>query len=236
MSAPKITIFTCSYNKPQYVGQAIESVLAQTYPSFEYLILENSTDGLTRDIVRSYRDPRIRVIEVDLSPHQRRKFYAESYLKNTYTKEAWGQFIMYLSDDDILDPNCFSAHLAEFAHHPDQQINFHGWKVTYLGLNRPDEVIGVKDRYGLNTRRRPGRRIDGGAVMFRKELLSQITEPYFKLRWKDAHISDALFLNRLAQLATFYPTNRILHTKRITDRSAHAFISPEGQIVAYRPR
>ena len=235
MSIPKITIFTCSYNKPQYISEAISSVLAQTYPDFEYIILENSTDGKTRNIVRSFKDSRIRLFEIDFSDKEREKIYVESHLKNTYAKEARGQFIMYLSDDDVLEPNCFAEHIQEFAKDVAQSINFHGWRVVYLDTNKPDEIIGVKNRYGLNTQRRPGRRIDGGSVMYKKELLVQITEPYFKLRWKDAHISDGLFLNRLAQTTTFYPINKILHIKRITKISTHGFIDQTGNANAYRP-
>lgn len=231
---PRITIFTCSYNKPEYVGDAIDSVLAQTYKNFEYIILENSTDSTTRHLVHKYADERLKIIDVDLTEKEREKNYPESYLKNLYTPKARGEFIIYLADDDILDHSCFEEHTKQFDQHQEQSINFHGWKVFYVGSEKPDEVIAVKHRYGLNTRRRPGRRIDGGAVMFKKSLLKQISEPYFKLRWKDAHISDALFLNRLAQIATFYPIDKILHTKRFTNISSHSFVDSAGNISAYR--
>jgi spore maturation protein CgeD len=232
---PRISIFTCSYNKPQYVRDAIDSVLAQTYKDFEYIILENSTDGFTRNIVHEYDDPRIRIVDVDFSDDERRRFYVESHLKNIYSPEAKGELILYLADDDFLEPTCFEEHVKEFDANTEQLINFHGWKITYLGTNKPDDDIGVHRRYGLNTNRRPGRRLDGGAVMFKKPLLADISDPYFKLRWKDAHISDALFLNRLAQLATFYPINKILHTKRITEVSTHGFVDKSGNLDAYRP-
>lgn len=229
-----ISVFTCSYNKPQYVNDAIFSVLNQTYPDFEYIVLENSTDGKTRDIVHQNKDQRLKIIDVELSERERQKYYPESHLKNTYTPKARGEFIFYLADDDVLEPTCFEEHLKEFERDKPQDVNFHGWRVVYVGSEKPDELIGVSKRYGLDTQRRPGRRLDGGAVMFKKELLSKISEPYFKLRWKDAHISDALFLNRLAQLATFYPINKILHTKRITEVSTHGFVDNAGSIGVYR--
>lgn len=230
-----ISVFTCSYNKPQYVNDAIFSVLAQTYGDFEYIVLENSTDEKTRNIVHQNNDPRVKIIDVELSDRQRQKYYPESQLKNVYTPKARGELIFYLADDDVLEPTCFEEHIKNFKENKSIDINFHGWKIKYLGTDKPDKVIGVNRRYGLNTNRRPGRRIDGGAVMFKKELLKQISEPYFKLRWKDAHISDALFLNRLAQIATLHPIKKILHTKRMTEVSNHDFVGESGELTNYRP-
>ena len=217
------------------MNDAISSVLNQTYPDFEYIVLENSTDKKTGGIVHQNKDQRLKIIDVDLSGREREKYYPESHLKNIYTPEAHGEFIFYLADDDVLEPTCFEEHINNFEKDKSIQVNFHGWRVEYLGTDKPDKVIGVNRQYGLNTRRRPGRRIDGGAVMFKKQLLQQISEPYFKLRWKDAHISDALFLNRLAQIATFYPINKVLHTKRMTEVSSHDFVGKSGELTNYRP-
>lgn len=236
MVKPKITIFTCSYNKPQYIQDAISSVLQQTYPNFEYIILENSTDGVTRNLIRKNTDDRIKIIDKDFSDEQRRGFYVESYLKNLYSSQARGQCIMYLADDDILEPNCFEEHIKEFERNKAERINFHGFKITYLGSKQPDELITASRPYGLDTdHMRPGARVDGGAVMFKKELLS-IRGNYFSTRWGNAHISDAVFLNRLAQTATFHPIAKILHTKRITEISTHTFVDKAGNISSNRSR
>jgi len=63
MSAPIVSVVTPFYNTERYLAEAIESVLAQTYPHFEYLLVDNcSTDG-SLAIAERYaaRDPRIRV-------------------------------------------------------------------------------------------------------------------------------------------------------------------------------
>ena len=61
---PLISVVTPFYNTAPYLAQCIESVLAQSYTKFEYLLLDNcSTDG-SSEIAETYarRDPRIRVI------------------------------------------------------------------------------------------------------------------------------------------------------------------------------
>ena len=95
---PKVTIFTCSYNKPLLIPDAIKSVLNQTFTDFEYIILENSTNPETREAVRNVKDKRINVIDVEFSDEWRNNQYAESRLKNIYSPQARGEYIMYLAE------------------------------------------------------------------------------------------------------------------------------------------
>jgi glycosyltransferase involved in cell wall biosynthesis len=62
---PLVSVVTPFYNTAPYLAECIESVLAQTYPHFEYILMDNcSTDG-SGEIAESYsrRDPRIRLIQ-----------------------------------------------------------------------------------------------------------------------------------------------------------------------------
>ena len=59
----KVSILLCAYNAEAYIAEAVGSTLAQTYHDFELIIVDDgSTDG-TLDIIRSFDDERIRVIE-----------------------------------------------------------------------------------------------------------------------------------------------------------------------------
>lgn len=62
---PIVTAIMPTYNHAAFVGQAVESILAQTFEAWELVVVDDgSTDG-TPDIVRGYRDPRIKVIAHD---------------------------------------------------------------------------------------------------------------------------------------------------------------------------
>ena len=55
----------CTYNRRFCLKQAIDSVLCQTYPDFEFVIVDDgSTDG-TEELIKSYQDPRIRYFKLD---------------------------------------------------------------------------------------------------------------------------------------------------------------------------
>jgi spore maturation protein CgeD len=228
MSTPKITIFTCSYNKPQYVSDAINSVLNQTFTNFEYVILENSTDDKTKDVTRSIKDPRIKIIDVEFSDEWRKQQYAESHLKNIYTPQAQGEYIMYLADDDIFEPNCFAEHLGEFTKNKNQRANYHGWRIVYLGSSEPESIAPAVRSFGAH--RSPRNRLDGGAIMFEKSLLKELPRPYFKLNWFDARISDSLFATKLSLATDIYPINKVLHTKRVTSISTHRYVNDAGNV------
>jgi glycosyltransferase involved in cell wall biosynthesis len=59
---PKVTVLMPVFNAEKYLREAVESILAQTFTDFEFLIIDDgSTDGST-DIIHSYRDRRIRLI------------------------------------------------------------------------------------------------------------------------------------------------------------------------------
>ena len=60
MTHPKVTVLMSVLNGEDYLCEAIDSILAQTFTDFEFLIIDNaSTDG-TAAIIASYGDARIR--------------------------------------------------------------------------------------------------------------------------------------------------------------------------------
>lgn len=61
------------HNVAPYVGECIDSILAQTFENFELLIVDDGSDDNSAEIVRSYADKRIKLIE-------RKHDYIASYL------------------------------------------------------------------------------------------------------------------------------------------------------------
>ena len=59
----KISVVMLTYNTEQYVAEAIESVLKQSFSDFEFIIVDDGSTDKTLSIVRSYKDERIKLIE-----------------------------------------------------------------------------------------------------------------------------------------------------------------------------
>ena len=61
--SPQVTVLMSVYNGEKYLREAIESIINQTYSNFEFLIMNDGSTDTTREIILSYDDPRITLIE-----------------------------------------------------------------------------------------------------------------------------------------------------------------------------
>lgn len=102
---PIATVCIPVYNCETYIGQAIESVLAQSFTNLELIILNDaSTDG-TLGVIRSYTDPRVRVFNNDTNLGVEGNW-------NKALGEARGKYVKLLPQDDYLHPDCLEWQIA----------------------------------------------------------------------------------------------------------------------------
>jgi glycosyltransferase involved in cell wall biosynthesis len=103
---PLVTAIITTFNRKRFLGSAINSVLAQTFPEFELVILDNfSTDG-TEELVKSFEDPRIRYV--------RHPPITIGRQRNLGLREAHGEYIGFLDDDDEWMPTKLERQLEVF--------------------------------------------------------------------------------------------------------------------------
>jgi glycosyltransferase involved in cell wall biosynthesis len=96
---PLVTIVTPVHNQRAFVAETIESVLAQDYPAIEYIVVDDgSTDG-TSDVLARYRD-RVTLIT---QPNA-----GQARTLNMAWANAKGDYLGYLSGDDLLEPTTVS--------------------------------------------------------------------------------------------------------------------------------
>lgn len=59
---PKISVLMPAYNAEKYIKEAIDSILAQTFSDFEFIIIDDGSTDRTAGIVNGYSDSRIRIL------------------------------------------------------------------------------------------------------------------------------------------------------------------------------
>lgn len=106
-TAPLITVVTPAYNVEGYIGEAIDSVLAQRFTDFEYLVVDDgSTDG-TAGLVTSRTDPRMRLVT---AVHG-----GLASARNVGVAAARGQYVAFLDGDDRWHPDFLARQLERLA-------------------------------------------------------------------------------------------------------------------------
>jgi len=96
MEVAVISIMMPAYNAEKYIGEAIESVLAQSYPHWELIIVNDGSTDKTASIIAQFTDPRIKVV------HQLNS--GEAAARNTALKHMRGEYLAFLDADDLYLP------------------------------------------------------------------------------------------------------------------------------------
>lgn len=107
---PKVTVVMPVYNGAAYVAPAIESILAQTFANFEFIIINDGSTDDSSNVIRRFKDPRIRFIEQD------NKGLAATL--NRGIAMARGEYIARQDQDDISLPLRFEKQLTFFSANP----------------------------------------------------------------------------------------------------------------------
>ena len=96
---PLVSVIIPTYNHAKYLGDAIQSVLSQTYQKFEIIIIDNYSNDNTEDIVSSYASTNSRIRYTKFS---NKGIIASS--RNLGIKMARGEYIALLDSDDLWSP------------------------------------------------------------------------------------------------------------------------------------
>jgi glycosyltransferase involved in cell wall biosynthesis len=105
-----VSVMMPAYNAEKYIGQAIDSVLIQTYPNWELIVVNDGSTDNTSLIVGQYKDPRIKLINQING--------GEASARNTALKNMRGEFLAFVDSDDCYLPNHLEmtvTHLQQYS-------------------------------------------------------------------------------------------------------------------------
>jgi glycosyltransferase involved in cell wall biosynthesis len=100
------------YNGERYIEEAIDSILNQTFEDFDFIIIDDCSTDRTVEIIQSYRDSRIRLI-------QNRENIGQTKSLNVGLKLAKGKYVARMDDDDISLPERLAKQVAYMEINPE---------------------------------------------------------------------------------------------------------------------
>ncbi len=214
----RVVIVLSSFNRPNMVKQAVESVINQTHKDWALYIMDDNSISQVQDILREYSrtDNRIKLFISDVKEEDRIKTCRYSVLINKVIRESSEEYITYLTDDCIYKPNRLERMVKYLDTHPEAEIVYGSQEV--VGLSGELLQTRVADKV-LN---RASYIVDHNSVMHRRGLIDKIgywDEDVFYWR-----IADATYWDRITdEDILFYPLGteitevNVLHPKSISE-------------------
>jgi glycosyltransferase involved in cell wall biosynthesis len=138
---PLVSIIVNNYNYGRFVGEAIDSALAQTYPNVEVIVVDDGSTDNSREVIKS-RGEKIRAFFKPNGGH------ASAF--NAGFEVSSGDLVLFLDSDDMLEPNAIETVVREWRdgfsrmHYLLQVIDAKGEPVggTVGGLVSPSPLVG----------------------------------------------------------------------------------------------
>lgn len=139
---PTVSIILPTHNRAQRLKQSIKSILHQTYPDFELIVIDDASTDKTAEVVKSFKDKRI-------SYFRQQKNRGAAAARNVGLKKARAKLIAFNDDDDIWDKRKLEKQVKAFTQ-AEPKIG-----VVYVGMKRikgneikyfPEEVVGEKGK------------------------------------------------------------------------------------------
>jgi glycosyltransferase involved in cell wall biosynthesis len=139
---PLVSVLTPVYNGEKYLAECIESILAQTYTNWEYIIVNNCSTDCTLEIAQRYArlDHRIRI-------HDNQTFVGMIQNHNIAFQQIspTSSYCKMVHADDWLFPECIAQMVKIAEAHPSVSIvgsyGLQGCRVTWDGLPYPSMVV-----------------------------------------------------------------------------------------------
>ena len=123
---PRVSVLTATYNGERFLAQAIESILAQTWRDFEYILVDDASQDRTPEILARYAALDDRIVRVrcesNLGPNR---------ALNRALETARGEFVAILDHDDLAMPERLAKQVEFLEAHP--QVSVVGSAVIRIG-------------------------------------------------------------------------------------------------------
>lgn len=167
----RVSAVICTRNRPDLIGQAVASVLTNTYPGgFELLVVDQSDNTNTKEIVQSFQASHENLRYIHLT----RPGLSGAY--NVGIREAKTELLAFTDDDCLAPPDWIASIAAAFDRAPDADLLYGQVKRPAALAHAPEEIPTLEINSPARLSRRDGFRIYGMGANFaaRRRLFDRI--------------------------------------------------------------
>jgi glycosyltransferase involved in cell wall biosynthesis len=202
-----VTVLMPVYNAEKYVAEAIESILNQTFQDFEFLIINDGSTDSSVEIIQSYRDPRIRLLNLEQNVGLVKAL-------NIGLSEIHSEYIVRTDADDISLPNRIETQLNFMQQNGAigvcgswfDTINETGIRKDGVRYLPSDEEIRLKHLYQIH--------LSHGTAIFRNAMLKE--NSIFYSSFFD-HAEDYDIFDRIGTVSQLANIQQVLYVVRLHD-------------------
>lgn len=164
---PKVSVIVPVYNQEKYIEECVQSVLGQSYKDFELVVVDDGSTDKTPEILKKFGS-KFRYI--------RQKNKGASAALNAGIKASKGDFLAWLSSDDVYLPTKLDEQMKFFEEHPEASLVY----TDFCVIDEKGKILREvrlpfypnKKDFILNMIR--GNFINGSSVVFKKECIDRI--------------------------------------------------------------
>jgi glycosyltransferase involved in cell wall biosynthesis len=138
MTSPEVSVVLPTYNRPQYLPAAIDSVFAQTFTDWELIVADDGSEGETAAYVTALANsPRTQVLRLAHTGNP-------GAVRNAACRAARGEYIAFLDSDDVWLPEKLALQVASLRSRPRR-----GWSHTaFTVIDESGELLsGARSRW-----------------------------------------------------------------------------------------
>lgn len=133
---PLVSVIVPAYNADRFLGRALRSVLAQTYPHLEIIVVDDGSTDRTPEVIRSVTDARVR--------HLSQPNRGQGAARNLGIRASAGRYITFLDADDVYLPHKVERQVEFLTVHPECEVAF--CDALHFYSRRPRTLLVRKSR------------------------------------------------------------------------------------------
>lgn len=237
MKRPKVTVLMSVYNSEEYLREAIDSILSQTFTDFEFLIINDGSKDDSLKIIKSYKDKRIRLVS------RENKGLVASL--NEGIQLARGEYLARQDSDDVSLPSRLAKEVSFLENNPDIALVGSNYTVTDIRGKKLSTTNIFLNHDDLKMTLVTCNQYGHGTIMLRKSVLDKVglydssvgrVEDYdlwqrISRIAKVANLEDSLYLYRKNDQGISYSNLdlQIKETLQLRDKAFEHYLSNRKQ-------